>query len=85
MPDGPTAPDSTDQGAFDNSFKCAIAGSGEAFQDEAGATVWTLKDLRILHEIQKPIAVIVAGVYEDPHRQVILYLEICSLHLPATF
>ena len=34
--------------------------------------MWTPKDLVILHEIQKPVAVIVAGVYEDPHRQVIL-------------
>lgn len=42
-------------------------GSGDDFDGEAGSRVWSLKDLN-MHEIQKPVAVIVAGVYEDAHR-----------------
>ena len=29
--------------------------------------VWTLKELEILHDMAKPIAVVVDGYYEDPH------------------
>ncbi len=29
--------------------------------------VWTLKELDILHDMAKPIAVVVDGAYEDPH------------------
>ena len=29
--------------------------------------VWSLKELDILQDITKPIAVIVTGAYEDPH------------------
>ncbi len=29
--------------------------------------VWTLNELEILHDMAKPIAVVVDGVYEDPH------------------
>lgn len=29
--------------------------------------VWTLKELEILHDMSKPIAIVVDGVYEDPH------------------
>ncbi len=29
--------------------------------------VWTLKELEILHDMARPIAVVVDGVYEDPH------------------
>ena len=29
--------------------------------------VWTLKELEILHDMAKPIAVVVDGHYEDPH------------------
>jgi len=36
--------------------------------DDAAHKVWTMRDLRILHELQKPVAVVVSGVYEDPHR-----------------
>ncbi|DBB14759.1 TPA: hypothetical protein ACH3X3_004373 [Trebouxia sp. C0006] len=35
--------------------------------DDAAHQVWTMRDLRILHELQKPVAVVVSGVYEDPH------------------
>ena len=30
--------------------------------------VWTLNELDILQDMAKPIAVLVNGVYEDPHR-----------------
>lgn len=33
-----------------------------------GQCIWTMNDLRILHEIQKPVAIVVAGAYTDPHR-----------------
>lgn len=39
----------------------------------AGAStdrVWTLHELELLNEVQKPIAVIVSAVFEDPHRSV---------------
>ena len=29
--------------------------------------VWTLKELEILHDMAKPIAVVVDGYYEDAH------------------
>ena len=29
--------------------------------------VWSLKELDILQDLTKPIAVIVTGAYEDPH------------------
>ena len=39
----------------------------------AGAStdrIWTLHDLELLNEVQKPIAVVVSAVFEDPHRSV---------------
>ena len=36
--------------------------------DDSAHRVWTMRDLRVLHELQKPVAVVVSGVYEDPHR-----------------
>ncbi|KAL0039442.1 hypothetical protein WJX79_008577 [Trebouxia sp. C0005] len=35
--------------------------------DDAAHRIWTVRDLRVLHELQKPVAVVVSGVYEDPH------------------
>ena len=29
--------------------------------------VWSLKEFEILHDMSKPIAIVVDGVYEDPH------------------
>lgn len=29
--------------------------------------VWTLNELELLHDMGKPIAVLVDGAYEDPH------------------
>lgn len=29
--------------------------------------VWSLKELDILQDMTKPIAVVVSGAYEDPH------------------
>ena len=29
--------------------------------------VWTLKELDILHDMAKPVAILVGGAYEDPH------------------
>ena len=44
-------------------------GRREAFDAEDDAeAAWSLQDLRILHELRKPVAVVVSGVYEDPHR-----------------
>lgn len=37
-------------------------------EDDAADKIWTLRDLRVLHELHKPVAVVVSGVYEDPHR-----------------
>lgn len=44
----------------------AVADSDE--DDDAAHRIWTMRDLRVLHELQKPVAVVVSGVYEDPHR-----------------
>ena len=30
--------------------------------------VWTLSELELLNEVQKPVAVIVSAVFEDAHR-----------------
>ncbi len=43
-----------------------VADSDE--DDDAAHRIWTMRDLRVLHELQKPLAVVVSGVYEDPHR-----------------
>jgi len=36
--------------------------------DDSAHRIWTMRDLRVLHELQKPVTVVVSGVYEDPHR-----------------
>ena len=36
--------------------------------EDDGDGIWTMRDLRVLHELQKPVAVVISGVYEDPHR-----------------
>ena len=33
-----------------------------------GMCIWSLSDLRVFSEIQKPIVIVVAGAYADPHR-----------------
>ncbi|DBA79866.1 TPA: hypothetical protein ACH3X1_008215 [Trebouxia sp. C0004] len=56
--------------------------------------VWTLNELEILHDMARPIAVVVNGVYEDPHceggirfmSRVIVYNAECLKHfgMPRT-
>jgi len=36
--------------------------------DDVTNRIWTRRDLRLLHELQKPVSVVVAGIFEDPHR-----------------
>ena len=45
---------------------------------EVSDKVWTLGDLSILHELHKPIAVIVPGLYDAPYRFV-CYLSFSKL------
>ena len=51
--------------------KASASRDGRCEADDAEddtEAVWSLQDLRILHELRKPVAVVVSGVYEDPHR-----------------
>ena len=51
-----------------------VIAHGEDIQPDR---VWTLKELDILHNMAKPIAVVVHGMYEDPHRYCVL-LTTCT-------
>lgn len=50
---------------------CQMAGLGVATGLTATTTapdrVWSLKELDILQDLTKPVAVVVTGAYEDPH------------------
>ncbi len=46
----------------------SYAAADSADDDDSALKIWTMRDLRVLHELQKPVTVVVSGVYEDPHR-----------------
>ena len=49
----------------------------EGYNDPISNRVWTLPELEILHELQKPVCVLIPIIHDDPHKYVVCCL--CKL------